>query len=37
MVKNWFAVSKGKVAWNYTGYLNYNGKRYKIVKGVVKF
>ena len=35
--KNWYAVSKGKVAWNYTGYMNYNGKNYKVVKGIVEF
>ena len=35
--KNWYAVSKEKAAWNYTGYINYNGRKYKVVKGIVKF
>ena len=34
---NWYAVAGGKVAWNYSGNFNYNGRTFKVVKGVVKF
>ena len=34
---NWFAVSGGKVAWNYSGTIKYYGTTYNVVKGVVKF
>ena len=32
--KKWYYVSKGKVDFKYTGTVKYNGKTYKVVKGV---
>jgi len=30
-------VAGGKVAWGYTGKINYNGRAYNVVSGVVRF
>ena len=34
---NWYAVTNGKVAWGYSGKLEYNGRKYNIKNGIVRF
>ena len=32
----WYYVRNGKIDWNYTGNVKYDGRWYRVVKGVKK-